>query len=314
MPWTGFASAALGAAGSLAGGLFGSSGKNSHSYQYYLDRDYNQSQRIAQNQPSWLVEGARRAGLHPLAVLGMPLATGSSHSIGAGPDSDYSWLSDVGQGIGRAAGALLSKEDREKQQLYDETRQKQQLKNNELQNNLLSAQIAQISQDMALQLAGNSARAVNSTSQSPGFQLGVDGRTTRSVIPGQNDATTSSLFTSKPPEIAVSHPQTAFAEAGTHPEIRFSRTALGGYAPVRSQAVTDALEDDLVGSVRYELRNGLGSALSDQRYAPPRSYLPDRGKTGAYYWLYDNVHGDWFPAHVRESRWSKFKKTLGFGR
>lgn len=320
MPWTGFASAALGAAGSIAGGLFGNKG-GGHSRQWYLDQDFRQYQRqlqyTAENQPSFLVEGAKRAGLHPLAVLGMPLTQGTTTSIG-GMDSaggrDYSWLSDAGQHIGRAAGALLSKDDRAKQQQYDETRQAQQLRNNDLQNKLLSRQIDQITQDMALQLARNSTRAVDNSAQNPGFQLGIDGRTTHAVIPGQNDAATSRLFTLKPPEVAVSHPQTAFAEAGTHPELKFVRTALGGYSPVRSQALEESLEDDRLGMIRFNIRNGIGSAISHPDFAPPKAYLPDKGKSGRYQWMFDPWIGEWYPWDRQASFGQKFKNVFPFGR
>lgn len=314
--WGGFAGGALGALGSVAGGLLGGSGGGGHSYQYYLDRDYAHREKITKNQASWVVEGAKKAGLHPLAAMGIQAASGSTHQIGGdyGNGKDYSWLSDAGQGIGRAAGALLSKEDRAKQQQYDEARMGLQLENSRLQNEYLNTQIDQTKQDMAMQLARSAERSLIKTGQPPGFQLGVDGRVTRQVIDGQNDATSSSLFTVKPAELVASHPQTPNAEAGSHPELKWTRTGLGGYAPARSQALEEAMEDDTLGAIRYNIRNGIGSFMSDQRFAPPRRYLPDGGKSGRYYWLYDHVNGDWFPADVREPTFTKFKRQFGFGR
>lgn len=108
MDWGSVIGGGLSAAGSIASGLLGKQGSG-HSYQYYLDRQFNQTRDLAKNQPSWLVEGAKKAGLHPLAVLGMNVGSGQSFSMGDTGSSyqDTSWLNDAGQGIARAAGAWL---------------------------------------------------------------------------------------------------------------------------------------------------------------------------------------------------------------
>ena len=169
-------------------------------------------------------------------------------------------------------------------------------------------------QDMVSQAARDAERSLVNHAQTPGFSVGVDGRTTRSVIGGQNDAISSGLMQINPAEIVASHLQTPAAEFGAHPEIKWTRTALGGYSPVRSKALEEALEDDLLGGVRYNIRNGVHSFISDVRFAPPREYLPDRGKSGKYYWLFDILNGDWFPASVEESTFSKMGKLIGIGR
>lgn len=317
MPWgdvIGGIGTAIGGIASAFGG--GGSGFDSGDYQHALDLDYANQERIVKNQPSWIVEGAKNAGLHPLAVLGVNFAQGSTHSVGSfsNPGKDYSWLSDAGQGIGRAAGALLSKEDRAKQQQYDEARQGQQLRYGDLQNELLDVQISQIKQDMAMQLARDSARALNNSAQTPGFQIGVDGRTTRSVIDGQNNATGSSLFEVKPPELMASHPSTPATEAGTGPELKLVRTALGGYTPVRGKSVEEAMEDDYLAGLRFNIRNGLGSSLSASDFAPPRDYLPDRGKTGRWSWMFDPYSGDWYAWDRSRGFGSKLTDVLPFGR
>lgn len=304
MAWGAVIGGALSAAGTIAGGLLGGS-KGGHSYQYYLDRDYNQSQRIAKNQPSWLVEGAKNAGLHPLAVMGMNVASGPSHYVGdQGGGKDYSWLQDAGQGIGRAAGALLSKEDRAKQQMYDEARQSQQLENNQLQNELLRAQTAQIKQDMAMQLARDSTRSLNNSGQTPGFQVGVDGRVTRSIIDGQNNAVGSSLFEVKPAEIVANDPQRISAEAGSVPEVRFARTSDGGYAPVRSTAMEEALEDDFWSGAAWQLRNRLAPILMDwASAAPPDSFSKNNGGT----WIFNIPKQAWYKHKLK--RWYDYPKA-----
>lgn len=307
MDWGSVIGGGIQAAAGIGSALIGGNKSSGHSYQYYLDRDYNQLRRIAENQPSWLVQGAKNAGLHPLAVMGMPLTSGSSHSMGdMGGYQDSSWLNDVGQGIGRAAGALVDRKTRAQQEAYNEAKMGLDLENAKLQNELIQSNIKVNEFDMLRQAARDAERAINNQQQVPSFPVGRNG----AVINGQGDSTTSSLFKVKPPELWANHPETSFAEAGSHPEIKFARTALGGYSPVRSQALEEALEDDYLGGFRYNLRNGLGTALSDPRFAPPKEYLPDKGKSGRYYWLFDNVNGDWFAADTRDSTLRKMKQTI----
>ena len=312
MDWGSVIGGGLSAAGSIASGLLGNRGSG-HSAQYYADVNYKQARSLALNQPSWLVEGAKNAGLHPLAVLGMNVGSGQSFSMGDTGSNykDTSWLNDAGQGIARAAGALVDRKTRAQQDQFNQVQMQQKLENNDLQNQLLRAQIRQYGVDDAVATLANGARmAITHQQQNPPFPASRNG----TVIDGQGDSTVSSLFKVKPPELWANHPQTPFAEAGSHPEIKWTRTAFGGYSPVRSQALEEALEDDYIGGLRFNIRNGLGSIRSDQRFAPPREYLPDRGKSGQYYWLYDIINGDWFPASVREPVFTKFKRQFGFSR
>lgn len=309
MDWGSVLGGGIQAAGGIASSLLAGNNGTQHSLQYYMDRQRQQQQRMTEEYPSWVVEGARRAGLHPLAVLGMNPGSGGSISMGDTGSSykDTSWLNDVGQGIGRAAGALVDRKTRAQQDQFNQVQMQQKLENNDLQNQLLRAQIRQYSVDDAVATLANGARmAITHQQQNPPFPVGRNG----AVIDGQGDSTTSQLFKVKPPELWANHPQTPFAEAGSHPEIKWTRTAIGGYAPVRSQAVEEALEDDYLGGLRFNIRNTLGSALSDPRFAPPREYLPDRGRTGRYYWLFDNINGDWFPADALEPKSSKYKKVI----
>lgn len=311
MDWGSVIGGGIQAAAGIGSALIGGNKGSGHSLQYYLDRQYNQTRSLSQNQPSWLVEGAKKAGLHPLAVLGMNVGSGQSFSMGdtGGSYQDNSWLNDVGQGIGRAAGALVDRKTRAQQEAYNEAKMGLDLENAKLQNELIQSNIKVNEFDMLRQAARDAERSINNQQQVPSFPVGRNG----AVIDGQGDSTTSSLFKVKPPELWANHPETSFAEAGSHPEIKFARTALGGYSPVRSQALEEALEDDYLGGLRYNLRNGLGTTFSDPRFAPPRQYLPDQGKSGRYYWLYDNISGDWFAADARDSTLKKMKQTL-FGR
>lgn len=305
MPWgsvIGGIGQAIGGIASAFGG--GGSGFDSGDYQHALDMDYANQERIVKNQPSWIVEGAKNAGLHPLAVLGTNFAQGSTHSIGSfsGGGKDYSWLSDAGQGIGRAAGALLSKEDRAKQQAYDESRMALDLENKKLQNDSIRLNMDATKQDMVRQLARDAERSLNNHAQTPGFAVGVDGRTTRGVIDGQNDATGSSLFKVKPAEIVASDPKAYHAEAGSVPEVRFARTSDGGYAPVRSSALEEALEGDWLGSLAWNVRNFLAPSFGSQSSRPPDNY-----KRSDEDWVFKPARGAWY-AVPKDAPWDYWAK------
>lgn len=297
MDWGSVIGGGIQAAGGIASGLIGGNRGTGHSLQYYLDRQRQQQQRVTEEYPSWVVEGARRAGLHPLAVLGVNPGSGGSISMGdmGGSYRDSSWLNDVGQGIGRAAGALVDRKTRAQQETYNEAKMGLDLENAKLQNELIRSNIKVNEFDMLRQAARDAERAINNQQQVPTFPVGRNG----AVIDGQGDSTTSSLFKVKPAELVANDPQRFAAEAGSVPEIRFSRTSDGGYAPMRSQALEEALEDDWLGSLGWNLRNRLAPNLYDASdAAPPDSYLPSR----EYEWVFN----------VPKQAWYAIKKNRGF--
>lgn len=307
MDWGNVISGALGAAGSIAGGLLGGKSGGGHSAQYYADIAYKNQQRLTENQYKWIVDGAKKAGLHPLAALGGNVSSGPSFSFGdsGGNQQDYSWLNGVGQGIGRAAGAMLSKEDRAQAQEYQSQQMALDLDNRRLQNEYLQAQIRATTQDTAIQLARSAARAIQRPVESPGYPVGVDGRVTNTVIPGQGDARTSSLIKVKPAEIVANDPQRAAAEAGSVPEVRYARTPDGGYSPMRSQALEEALEEDLLGSIAWNIRNRVLPTAWDTLATPP----PDRFKRKSEGWTYNPIKQAWYP-YDRDDRWSYAKRKF----
>ena len=297
MDWGSVIGGGIQAVGGIASGLIGGNWGTQHSLQYYLDRQRQQQQRVTEEYPSWVVEGARRAGLHPLAVLGANPGSGGSISMGdmGGSYRDSSWLNDVGQGIGRAAGALVDRKTRAQQEAYNEAKMGLDLENAKLQNELIQSNIKVNEFDMLRQAARDAERAINNQQQVPTFPVGRNG----AVIDGQGDSTTSSLFKVKPAELVANDPQRFAAEAGSVPEIRFSRTSDGGYAPMRSQALEEALEDDWLGSLGWNLRNRLAPNLYDASdAAPPDSYLPSR----EYEWVFN----------VPKQAWYAIKKNRGF--
>lgn len=124
------ASALISGAGSLAGGVV-----DNYFNKKASDKSYKFQKKVLQNQVQWRVADAVKAGLHPLAALGVNPASGPSISVGG--SSLGSALSDMGQDISRAAEAYLTPEAKgvARAQLLQE-------ENIGLQNDLLRAQIA----------------------------------------------------------------------------------------------------------------------------------------------------------------------------
>ena len=190
--------------------------------------------------------------------------------------------------------AKRTQQERVEQQQKQDAAFALKAENQKAENDLIRAQTASIQQDMVLRQAKASEQAVRTQQQVPAMpSLRRDG----SVIAGQGDATSPAGIEAKPAEIVVNDPQTRTAEAGSHPDKRWLRTSTGGYQPVRSEAAQNALEDDIVGSFRYDMRNGLANMANSQDNAPPRAFLPDGGR-GNYFWFWDGVLGEWYPVEV----------------
>lgn len=105
---------AVGAAGSLLGGVIGA-----NNAQNVAGMNYEAQKEFAQNGIRWKVEDAKRAGIHPLYALG---ASTQGYSPTSGYTGDFG-ISDAaahfGQGYERAQQAKMTKEERDKQDVRD---------------------------------------------------------------------------------------------------------------------------------------------------------------------------------------------------
>lgn len=315
MPWSGIGSAVGAIGGGLVQGLFNqSAASGSKAFQREMwEKNYNAQKEFAQNGVRWKVDDAKAAGLHPLAALSGSGAmfSPSGGTIGAGVDADYSWLERAGQGIGRAIDAKATQEERAQNKAFND--EMMRIKLEQAQADLDYTKTMTMSQVARDAIASNNAiRNQQQVPFMPSLRTRPDGSVAGIIIPGQADSTTSSLFTVKPAELIASHPQTPYAEAGSVADLSFSRTGLGGYSPVRSSAVSQLLEDDYFGNLRFNIRNQLGFLLGDQRFAPPRDFLPDHGRDPRYMWAPDWLNGDWFPYHTGDSRLKALKGVFGF--
>lgn len=129
----------------VVGGVLGTvSGHNankanaaSNEAQLALAREQFEYQKeLNRNQMQWRVEDAKKAGLHPMAAIGLQSSSFSPVSSSFTPmqGQDYSWISDMGQSAGYAA--MKAKDARQQQEAVDlATKQSAlQLQNMELQN------------------------------------------------------------------------------------------------------------------------------------------------------------------------------------
>lgn len=175
-PW----GSVIGAVGGIASSLFGSSSQEKANKQnLQLAREQLAYQKeLAHNQVQWRVEDAKKAGLHPLAALGVSPMSYSPVS-GSAVGADYSGvgqsLQQMGQDIDRARMAGLDREQRKKALALQDTQTALALKNQELNNQILEQELISRRVKLFQQLTPGMASL-----------YGLDRK--RYAIPGQDDA------------------------------------------------------------------------------------------------------------------------------
>lgn len=128
---------------SVVGGVLGLSGtKDTNETQEGLTREQIAYQKeLAQNQMQWRVEDAKKAGLHPMAALGLSPSSYSPVSTSLSTP-DYNFLSEFGQDVDRAIMQGKTAPERKKALELQETQASLAIKNQELQNDLLETELA----------------------------------------------------------------------------------------------------------------------------------------------------------------------------
>lgn len=112
---------------SILGGLLGGDDDDRIDPNSAVINKYNWDRKYARNNMSWLVEGAKRAGIHPLYALGVsqnssPVLTGGSDGNPVGSLLDN--LGDVGANI--ADSVVASREAEEQKRIRDEAAKRQE--------------------------------------------------------------------------------------------------------------------------------------------------------------------------------------------
>lgn len=277
-----------GGIGAAVGGIAGliSSGQSQANASRLNELNYQHQKEFAQNGIRWKVADAKAAGLHPLAALGASTAQ-YTPATAIGDSPDWSFLADAGQSIGRAVDAKRTQQERVEQQQKQDAAFALKAENQKAENDLIRAQTASIQQDMVLRQAKASEQAVRTQQLPPPMpSLAPDG----SLMPGQGNATSFSGIETKPAEIVTNEPGRPGQERGSVTELGFTRTNDGGYAPVMSSDAKDRLDDDIIGSSLWHLRNSLPAAFDSERVMPPRSWLPKGSE-----WRFDVRRGAFYP-------------------
>lgn len=124
----------------LGGFLNKSSGPKSPNFVEASQYNEGVHQRAVRNQIPLLVEGAKKAGIHPLAALGVPVSSPNTlqpFGDAGGSSGVGDFLSNAGQGVSRAVEAYMTREDR----AISRASAALDLENKRLQNTRLASEI-----------------------------------------------------------------------------------------------------------------------------------------------------------------------------
>lgn len=236
--------------GSLAGDVMGaiSSSRSSSMDRQQRAREFAHQVDMQKNQVLYRVQDAQRAGVHPLFAMGMqPQGFSPSMPIG---DSTGPYLQSMGQNIGRAVGAYMTREERDiaafdayMQRERAATQFAQETERNDLENTLLRSQIAQL----------------NAPGTAPGFPDGtVHAQPARPVVPAG--------------------PHAPGREAGVVQDYGYSRTADGGLTIVPSYDMQERAEE-FPQSWLWGFRNQVLPAFTGHRTPSLREHPLPAGQT-----------------------------------
>lgn len=293
--------ALMGGAGSL-GSLFGGESKSGLRAQEHMHvQNLKAQERFAQEGIRWRVADAKAAGIHPLYALGATIPSYSPSTFipgDSGRSRDYGGalrgLGDAASGLARSMEAGRTARESMEAKLTDLA-----LKRAELENDLLSSQIALVQQQAQPRMP----------------EIGPQ------AIPGQADVERNGLLITpsrqhviqKPQEVTRTHPGAPSQEPHEIADLGFARTATG-LVPVPSKDMKDRIEDMMLPEFAWSLRNQL---LPDYSASPPASLLPP----GAVKWRYNLSKGEWQPEYeggrtrdevVNPSKWSNWFDSPNF--
>lgn len=268
--------ALISGASSLLGGLFGS-----NSQERANKRNIELQREFAQNGIQWKVADARRAGIHPVVALGAQTASFSPSVVG---DTSFgTGVAQAGQDIGRAIQATRSPEQRV--DAYSKTVQDLSLQRMGLENSILAAQLAKVSQPAT-------GPAMPSATQS----YLVDGQGQTALPPDRRAP--AALVSDQPMERSGFDITRPFAEPAPINDLGHARSS-SGYVPIPSSDMKQRIDDDQIGTLIWNLRNRVLPSFQ-QGMNPP--YNPP----GGHYWWYNPVKQEY---QLRQ----KIRQTRGGG-
>lgn len=241
--------ALISAGTSILGGLLGNKAnkENNQAAAQQADKQAALQKEFAQSGIQWKVEDAKKAGIHPLYGLGANTVSYAPQSVGSTP-SDFSWLGDAGQNIGRA---IQSQQPASKQAAaLALTASQIQLEGLQLDN------------DIKRQTLASAANLARQPGTGPGIPSLVAPLT--SDVANIEGPTTRVQNTVEP-----TIPGSPHVEYGAGPELTLRKTR-SGWAPVIPQQLSESFEQDWPGRYQWMFRNKLFPDKSILKFIPKR--------------------------------------------
>lgn len=237
----------------LLGGLFGKK-KKGPSLQEQYNIAYDDKVKQYEYMPSHMVSGFKRAGIHPLYGLSGGSAQYSAPALIGGDDNGSTTgqiISDMGNGVARAAEAYASKDERALNRRLLEA----QVKTAEAQATGTELQNVKIASEARLASQAGTPPSLNS------------GNPRVSVVPS---------------EIEASNPSDKAVAAGIPPSAQIFINRDGETSIMPSQQAKQASEDDILLQLEWYYRNKIIPFMREKRMFDPWNYTAEyfRSKKG----------------------------------
>lgn len=231
--------------------------------------NYAQQKEFAQSGVQWKVEDAKKAGIHPLAALGVSSpSTGGTHSVGGGGSDLGQSLSDMGQNVARAVSASSTADQRALQQLSVRHAQLN-VEGQEIDNAIKQNQLNQ------MQAVG------------PAFPSAND----QQLIPGQGNAMRGVKIV--PSESTASESGRPGIQAGLINSLQYVREPHGNIGIAPSQQAKERNEDDFIAESLWHLKNRLSPPAPRTSDYPLPKHLVQKGYK---YWMWHPLKQEFVPS------------------
>jgi len=257
-------------------------------------------QEAAKNAIQWRVADARAAGLHPLYAMGNPgISVGPSGAFAAAPpqlqapstSGNVEAMTGLGQNIGRAAHAQMTKGERQKllqnqmaeaalERDWNLAERRVNLERGILQNDVLRSEIALNKQRTA------PAPPVAST---PEFRMGGSAGSSARVQP-------------VPAQPVINAEGVPSREAGNDTDWGYRRTAGGGLSLRPSSDAKRNMEDDIPQTLNWYWRNSILPLFDAETRRQQRPRTSEFPLPSGYEWRYDSIIGEYRPRRISGAR------------
>jgi len=241
-----------------------------------FDKQTALQREFAQSGIQWRAADARAAGIHPLAALGaqtqsFSASVGQSNPSTSTPFAGASMGSGVaaaGADIARALSATRTEDART--EAYNKSVQDLTLQKMGFENALLASQIAKVNQ--------------------PGTPPAMPSQSRSKMIDGQGNAPSSSKRVKMSPmESQHSSASDVASEPMTVTDVGHARTHRNRAVPVMSDIAKDRLEEDVVGTALWTLRNRIAPIVGMNMHPPSSIPL----KSNQHKWYYNPFTGEY---------------------